>query len=142
MLKFPTITPNITPLVSCAVFHLQFCSDHMAVHVEVHKRTYIESPSYSISCTVVQQVCFETGPLQCRRDVPQHLNVLSILITIGLMQIDGHKRTVFNILAFCEAFLRMSASYINDIKHIFILRMNIKHIYTQAVFMGSRPATS
>ena len=58
------------------------------------------------SRAVVQQVYFETGPLQCLRDVPQHLNVLSTLITIDLMQIDGHERTVFDVSAFCEAFLR------------------------------------
>ena len=67
-------------------------------------------------------VYFETGPLQSLRGVPQHLNVLSTLITIGFMQIDGHERTVFDVSALCEAFLRTCASYIIDIKRIFILK--------------------
>ena len=66
------------------------------------------------SRAVVQQVYFETGPLQCLCDVPQHLTFLSTLVTVDLMQIAEHERTVFDVLAFCETFLRMCASYMND----------------------------
>ena len=62
------------------------------------------------SRAIVQQVCFENRQLQCLRDVPQRLNVLSTLIVIGLMQIDGHKCTVFNVSAFYVAFLWTCAS--------------------------------
>ena len=61
------------------------------------------------------KIYLETGLLQCLRDVPQRLVFLSSLIAIDLMQIDGHEGTVFDVLAFCEAFLRTCASYINDL---------------------------
>ena len=41
------------------------------------------------------------------------------------MQIDGHQRTVSDVSTFYEAFLRVCASYIIDVKHIiFILKMS------------------
>ena len=50
--------------------------------------------------SVLAYVCFETGPLQCLRDVPQRLIFLNIVITIDIMQIDGHQRTVFEVSTF------------------------------------------
>ena len=61
---------------------------------------------FCVMCDCANNLYFETGPLQCLRDVPQHLNVFSTLIAIDLMLIDGHECTVFIILAFCEAFLK------------------------------------
>ena len=70
---------------------------------------------YWASRVVVQQVYFETGPLQYLRDVRQCLKFLSSLITIDLMQIDGHERIVFDVSAFYEAFTRTCASHITDL---------------------------
>ena len=40
------------------------------------------------------------------------------------MQIDGHKRTVFDVSAFCEAFLRTCAYYMNITKCAYNVKLH------------------
>ena len=49
-------------------------------------------------------ICFETGPLQSLRHVPQRIMFLTI-IKIDIMQVDGHQRTVSDTSTIYEAFL-------------------------------------
>ena len=80
--------------------------------MEKRKRQSVSQLQYWswASRDVDQQVYFETRVLQCLRDVPQRLMLLSTLITRDLMQLDGHKRTVLDVSAFYDAFLRTCAS--------------------------------
>ena len=57
-----------------------------------------------------QLMYFRTGPLQCLRDVPQHLMFLTIFYDRSHAW-DGHQRTycIFDVSIFYEAFLRICA---------------------------------